>query len=364
MKRFIPEANQVSLTERLRSAVGASLSMLFIFLVGLFFQQIDHLSIWFVGSIGASAFLVFVVPSSPMAHPFAVVVGNFISALIAITCTRYVEPSILAIIVSVALSVLVMFYLRCLHPPAASLCVLIPLSSIDQYQFSFMPVLIDSVLLVIFAKAFNTFTKKPSLSSYNELMPPQLLDLQIHEVLERYNEVIDINQKDLAQLISQVEHNAYQKRLESIKCKDIMSRNVFSVEMNSPLGEAWTILRTQHIKALPVIDKARRVLGILTLEDFIQSASVDYHQAFGQRLRGFLRGTMSPISSSPNAVGQVMTKRVRVISEERNVLDLAVIFCGNGHHHIPVIDSNQALVGMITQSDFVKAIDISVPIQH
>ena len=58
-----------------------------------------------------------------------------------------------------------------------------------------------------------------------------------------------------------------------------------------------------------------------------------------------------------------MTKRVRVISEDRNVLDLAEIFCGNGHHHIPVINSNQVLVGMITQSDFVKAIDVSISIK-
>ena len=363
MKRFIPEASKVSLLERLRSALGASFSILFIYLVGLLFHQIDHLSLWVVASIGASAFLIFVVPSSPMAHPFAVIFGNIISALIAITCIRYIEIPILSIVISVALSVVLMFYLRCLHPPAASLCLLIPIAGMDQYQFSLLPVLTNSILLVIFATTFNRFTKKSSPQSLNNKIDSQLLELQINEVLDRYNEVIDINKDDLAQLISQVEHRAYQKRLEAMKCKDIMSRDVFSIEMHSTLEEAWMILRNQHIKALPVVDKGRRVLGIITLEDFIQSASVDFHQAFGQRIRGFLRGTISSLSSPPNAVGQVMTKRVRVISEDRNVLDLAEIFCGNGHHHIPVINSNQVLVGMITQSDFVKAIDVSISIK-
>jgi CBS domain-containing membrane protein len=41
------------------------------------------------------------------------------------------------------------------------------------------------------------------------------------------------------------------------------------------------------------------------------------------------------------------------------MLDLAEIFCGDGHHHIPVVNANQQLVGMITQSDFVQAIDRS-----
>ena len=60
---------------------------------------------------------------------------------------------------------------------------------------------------------------------------------------------------------------------------------------------------------------------------------------------------------------EVMSKPVMVISEDRNMLDLAEIFCGDGHHHIPVINETKQLVGMITQSDFVKAIDQSIDIR-
>ena len=62
----------------------------------------------------------------------------------------------------------------------------------------------------------------------------------------------------------------------------------------------------------------------------------------------------------PNAVGQIMQKPVRVISSNRNVLDLVGIFEGDGHHHLPVIDENKLLVGIITQSDFVRAIHNSM----
>jgi len=58
-----------------------------------------------------------------------------------------------------------------------------------------------------------------------------------------------------------------------------------------------------------------------------------------------------------------MSKPVRVISEDRNMLDLAEIFCTNGYHHIPVINEQKQLVGMITQSDFVRAIDQSIDIR-
>ena len=55
-----------------------------------------------------------------------------------------------------------------------------------------------------------------------------------------------------------------------------------------------------------------------------------------------------------------MKKPVRVISSDRNVMDLVHIFAEQGHHHLPVIDENRHLVGMITQSDFVQAIHESL----
>ena len=37
-----------------------------------------------------------------------------------------------------------------------------------------------------------------------------------------------------------------------------------------------------------------------------------------------------------------------------------LLFEGHGHHHLPVIDQNQTLVGILTQSDFVRAIHSSL----
>lgn len=326
---------------------------------------------WIVASMGASAFLLFVLPSSPMAQPWAVIGGSCISALVGIICTRFVHDLALLIPLSVGLSILAMFALRCLHAPAAALALLIPLNGLVDIQFVLFPVLGNAALLVACAMIYNSLTGKPYPhrpkptvdSSPQEKRDRKIEDEEINTVLAKYNQVIDINKDDLANLISQVEHGAYQKKLQSMLCKNIMTTEVFFVAMNAPLDEAWNLLRNRRVKALPVIDSARRVLGIITLEDFIKSAAVDFHQSFGQRIRGFMRTAIPGLNSLPNAVGQVMSKPVRVISEDRNMLDLAEIFCGDGHHHIPVINSEKQLVGMITQSDFVKAIDQSIDIR-
>ncbi len=371
IRGLLPEASSVSWSERVRSALGVVLGLMAIISLGLLVTSRGYGAPWIVASMGASAFLLFVLPSSPMAQPWAVIGGSCISALVGIICTRFVHDLALLIPLSVGLSILAMFALRCLHAPAAALALLIPLNGLVDIQFVLFPVLGNAALLVACAMIYNSLTGKPYPhrpkptvdSSPQEKRDRKIEDEEINTVLAKYNQVIDINKDDLANLISQVEHGAYQKKLQSMLCKNIMTTEVFFVAMNAPLDEAWNLLRNRRVKALPVIDGARRVLGIITLEDFIKSAAVDFHQSFGQRIRGFMRTAIPGLNSLPNAVGQVMSKPVRVISEDRNMLDLAEIFCGDGHHHIPVINSEKQLVGMITQSDFVKAIDQSIDIR-
>ena len=368
---FLPETTSVSWLERFRSALGVVLGLLAIMGLGLLLASYGNASPWIVASMGATAFLLFVLPSSPMAQPWAVIGGSCVSALIGVACTQFVHELPLLIPLSVGLAILAMFTLRCLHAPAAALALLIPLGGMVDFHFVLFPVLGNAVLLVLCAVIYNSLTGKPYPQRPKAVLDSSPLqkrnrkieDQEINAVLESYNQVLDISKDDLANLISQIEHGAYQKKLQGMLCKNIMTTEVLYVGMDSPLDQAWNLLRNRHVKALPVIDGARRVLGIITLEDFIKSAAVDFHQSFGQRIRGFMRAAVPGLNSLPNAVGQVMSKPVRVISEDRNMLDLAEIFCGDGHHHIPVINDNKQLVGMITQSDFVKAIDQSIDIR-
>ena len=65
-------------------------------------------------------------------------------------------------------------------------------------------------------------------------------------------------------------------------------------------------------------------------------------------------------TDKPDAVGQIMTRQLRVISASRPLMDLAAMFSEGGHHHIPVIDEQRKLVGMLTQTDFLRALNRTV----
>ena len=147
--------------ERIRSVGGAFLGLMLVFTIAKSLGEMSGINEWLMASLGASALLVFALPSSPMAQPWAVIAGNTLSALIGISCFHLIGMPLLALPAAAALSILGMFILRCLHPPAAAVALIVVLGQIGHYRYAFFPVMIDSVLLIVAGAIYSNLTGKP-----------------------------------------------------------------------------------------------------------------------------------------------------------------------------------------------------------
>jgi CBS domain-containing membrane protein len=115
-----------------------------------------------MASLGASALLVFALPQSPLAQPWAVIAGNTLSALVGITCAHFMDlPISVTLALAASLSILGMFILRCLHPPAAAVALIAVLGHVLHYRYAFFPVMVDSVLLIVAGAIYSNLTGKP-----------------------------------------------------------------------------------------------------------------------------------------------------------------------------------------------------------
>jgi CBS domain-containing membrane protein len=151
--------------------------------------------------------------------------------------------------------------------------------------------------------------------------------------------------------------HAYRRRSGEITCADIMSKDVVCVEFGTELEEAWTLLRKHKIKALPVIDRAKRVIGIITQIDFMKNANLEVYDSFEVKLRHFIRRTASVYSDKSEVVGQIMTSPAVTAKTDMHIIELIPLMTlPNVHHHIPVVDENHKIVGIVTQSDLVSAL--------
>jgi CBS domain-containing membrane protein len=234
------------------------------------------------------------------------------------------------------------------------------------YRFVLLPVLLNSALLLLVALLFNNATRRryphPTRLEHAKKhgtadAPPAdrlgFTPADLDDVLKQYNQVLDISRDDLESLLLQTEMHAYRRRFGEISCADIMSRDVVTVEFGTTLEDAWRLLREHRIKALPVINRARRVIGIVTQTDFMEHAELDLHQSFDAKLRGFIRRIGHTHSDKPEVVGQIMSSSVRSVLASMHIVELVPLLSASGRHHVPVLDAEKRLVGIVTQTDLI-----------
>jgi CBS domain-containing membrane protein len=336
-RAFGPEAISVDWRERLRVVLGATLGIgITALLCHTFGAPASPAWPWLVAPLGASAVLVFGVPASPLAQPWAVVGGNTLSALVGVLCVRGVGSPELAAALAVG-------------------------GAIALY-----PVLANSLLLVLAGVAYNNATRR----AYPHALRPisadtardgdaEALDAALGAVLARYNQVLDISRDDLKALLEDTQLQAYQRKLANLRCGDIMSRELVTVARDTPLAQAWALFREHRIKALPVVGPTGHLVGIVAPADFIRTVEPETGDGFDVRLREVTGWARGPAGDRPQIVGQIMTRQVRVASVNRHLAELIPLFGSTGHHHIPVIDEGDKLAGIITQSDVVAALSRS-----
>jgi CBS domain-containing membrane protein len=177
-----------------------------------------------VAPMGASAVLLFAVPSSPLAQPWPVVGGNMISALVGVAVFRLVPDIFVAAGVAVGGAILVMSLLRCLHPPggAAALTAVIGGSSIHEagYAFALVPVGLNSVALVLLAAAFHRMTgrsypHRPALAPTAIAASLTATGFHTEDIdagLADMDESFDISREDLDLLLARAELHAGRRR--------------------------------------------------------------------------------------------------------------------------------------------------------
>jgi CBS domain-containing membrane protein len=356
LQSFRPARTRINARERWRIVLGSFVGILVAGLACHAAGGTDaSVLLWLVAPMGASAVLVFGVPASPLAQPWSVVGGNTLSALVGIACARWIGPPELAAAVAVGAAIGLMLALRCLHPPGGASALMMVLGGITDPWFALFPVLFNAVLLALAGMAYNNATRR----AYPHRQRPvtdgegpsqaRAADADLDAVLARYNQVLDVSRDDLQALLEQMKWQAYQRKLAGIRCADIMSRDLVTVTHSTPLEQAWTLLRERRIKALPVVGADLSV-------DFMRAAELQGrgYQGMDTRLRKLL-GAIG-VSGKPPVVGQIMTRQVRVASEQRFLVDLVPLFGGTGHHHIPIIADDGRLTGIITQSDMVAAL--------
>ncbi|PNG12847.1 HPP family protein [Stutzerimonas stutzeri] len=360
-RSFAPAPLSARPAEWLRAAIGIGLVLLLIIPASaLVFGS--SISLPLVAPAAASAVLVFAASSSPFAQPWSVIGGNLLATAIGVALAASDLPVAAAAGIAGALAILCLFILRCLHPPAAALALVAVIGSPQVHAFGFellYPVAFNSLLLVSVALLYNNLSghayPKPRPHKGNphhthDPLPSERMSFSeddVERALADFGEYVDVTRDDLAQLIKQTEKHALRRSMGEITAADIMSRDLYWGTPDCSIQQAWQTLREHRLHSFPVLEPdSRRLVGIVTLVDLLkhfQPASARIK--FGQLK--FLRGVQ---------LRTIMSTPVVSVTEDSHMVDLVFLLSDRGLHCLPVVDDQQRLVGMITQTDLIAAL--------
>lgn len=129
-----------------------------------------------------------------------------------------------------------------------------------------------------------------------------------------------------------------QKLAGGLLARDVMTYNVLTLSATERVSRAKEIMRERKISGIPVVNENRQVLGIISIDDIIHW--LEKHELEAE-------------------IGRFMTRDVICVRADQPIIEIMKNFKRYKFGRFPVVDSNNALVGIITPGDvLVKLLQI------
>ncbi|MFV1872125.1 MAG: HPP family protein [Oleiphilus sp.] len=378
MAYFVPEPVSLSGSEQIRSVFAAFMATLLLMLISWYSLEDEAVPLM-LASMGASVVILFAAYSSPLAQPWSFVGSHFLAAFIGVSCSRWIEPLWLAGAASVSITLFAMLRLHCLHPPGGATA-LVPVLGGDAvhelgYQILLMPVLLNVLVLLFLSWGINSCLKRryPYKSkplpgeSAQKLFDDKAIEragvseLDVRGALNQFDTYLDISENDLNKIYRIAEANSRQRDRLSPFCRDLMSRDLVTVKPNTSQARAWKLLEKHKLKVIPVVDGRQRLKGIVTLVDFLKLSGirpVNMEAAKSARGRAINRLRQMTLGTGKTniLVKDIMSQNALTARKDQRLLELIPEVCDAELHHLPVVDDQHRLVGIITATDLLAAL--------
>lgn len=363
LQRYLTaDAPPLSTSERWRSTAAALVGMLLlqgILAIVPVAGGVSHL----LAPLGATSIILFALPHSPLGQPWPMAGGLLLSALAGWLCGNWIHPEALAIAVAVALSVWAMARLHCIHPPGGAMAIVCVFGAAHPGLLLTVVLNVLAMLGVVIAinnllpgRRYPAGLPHPSQSVVPPRRPSAIDHDDLRYALEKIDAYLDISEDDLVEVYEQATAHALQRHERRI-CAEIMTPDPLCIEYGDSLNDAWALLRRHRLKALPVIDRSRRLTGLLTLDDFLRHIAPDPGRTVAENVRGLLQRSGLSQSERPEVVGQIMQKKVVAARTGDSIAQIAALLSASEHPAlIPVLDEKGRVVGALSQTDVLSAL--------
>lgn len=367
LRPFGPVIGPINRRDTAAGAAGAGLALLLCAVLAIGGGVDLSSGIFLIAPMGATTVILFALPNSPLAQPWSAVVGNTVSALVALGVHQATRDPALAIGVSACLSLGAMFVTRSLHPPGGAVALTASLNPamMDTLGLNFvlLSVFLGTVVLVVFAMLWHRLNGRvyPFRQPHGvgphataDKVAEQRLGLEPEElarILADYRQSANLGVEDLARLIAAAEQVAASHVLGAMTCDAIMSRDLVTVGPDTRAAQVADLFRKHGFTSIPVVEEGGVLLGVIFQLDLIRRARRDSMRANTSFGMGAIRRDRSVgiIRAS-----EIMTTGLPGVAATTPVASLMPLLANGGAEAVPVMHGDR-IIGIATRTDLLSA---------
>jgi len=128
--------------------------------------------------------------------------------------------------------------------------------------------------------------------------------------------------------------------------KDQMTAPVFTLTPDTPFLDALKLMRERKIRRIPIVDAQGKLLGIVSERDLLH-AEPSPATSLSVWEMNYLLWKLK--------LGDVMTRSVITVTPLTKLQDAAALMIKHKIGGLPVVDTEERVVGVITETDIFKA---------
>ncbi|MBP7692315.1 MAG: DUF190 domain-containing protein [Anaerolineales bacterium] len=139
--------------------------------------------------------------------------------------------------------------------------------------------------------------------------------------------------------------------------KEVMTRAVTRAAPATPLAELVALLVVQRLKAVPVVDEAGRVVGLISDGDILKRGAGPARLAVLERLdEAGLAAQLAALRASGQTAADVMTQPVVTVREDTALAHAVQLMVKHNLKRLPVVDQAGRLAGMLSRVDVLRTV--------
>ena len=142
-----------------------------------------------------------------------------------------------------------------------------------------------------------------------------------------------------------------------MKVKEIMTKEMVSIQPDTNAKEAVGILFKMHISGLPVINESGKLVGMFTEKDILRNILPSYIEEVGRFVyEENPKSIKKKFMELENIrVSKLMRPEVITVDEDTSLCEVAHIMLTQKVRRIPVLDKEKKVIGIVAREDIVKS---------